>query len=642
MGKDGRVVAVGAAGFFGNVFDHVALGLAITDRTGRFVAANPRFCEILGYAHDELRKLDVLAVTHADDRAPIQAQLTRLLAGEIAAYDLEKRYLRKDGSEVWSHTTVAVLRNRSEQPRHLVAVIQQIDGARVVDESRSRLAALVESSDDAIISKTLDGTIISWNRGAERIFGYASAEVIGKPITILIPPDHLEEEPAILERLSRGERIDHYETVRLRKDGTLLDVSLSVSPVRDGTGTIIGASKIARDISLQKHIQQDAEKHARVLATLNAALREADRRKDEFLATLAHELRNPLAPIRQAALVARSSGATDAEKNWSHEVIARQIAHMSLLLDDLLDVSRITRGSLELRTTITDLASVVKNAVETAQPWIDEKKHALSIDLPRQPVRFAADPMRVAQVVANLLTNAAKYTEYGGRIRLCGSRVGDRIVISVADNGIGIPAAALHEVFTMFSQVKSMQDRSSNGLGIGLALSKGIVELHGGTLRVASAGSGQGSEFTVELPIHDVSLVKPVVADVRSSEPPLKRRVLIADDNRDAAHSLAILLRREGHEVTVVHDGRAAMAAFEAHRPEVVLLDIGMPKLDGYEVARQMRALQQDHALTLIAITGWGQKGDKDRALAAGFDHHFTKPIHPDEIERVLQAEPMH
>jgi signal transduction histidine kinase len=428
----------------------------------------------------------------------------------------------------------------------------------------------------------------------------------------------------------------------MRKDGTLLDVSLTVSPVRDGAGTIIGASKIARDISLQKQIQHDAEESAHVLATLNAALREADRRKDEFLATLAHELRNPLAPIRQAALVSRSSGASDAEKNWSHDVIARQVDHMSLLLDDLLDVARITRGSLELHTTITDLATVVKNAVETAQTSIDEKKHALSIELPSQPVRFAADPMRVAQVVTNLLTNAAKYTEDSGSIRLCGSRVGDWVVISVADNGIGIPAAALHEVFAMFSQVNAMQDHSGSGLGIGLALSKGIVELHGGTIHVASAGSGQGSEFTVELPIHDVSLVEPTAADLRRSEPPLKRRVLIADDNRDAANTLAILLRMEGHEVTVVHDGRAAMTAFEAQRPEVVLLDIGMPKPDGYEVARQMRRLVPDHAPTLIAITGWGQKSDKERALAAGFDHHFTKPIHPDEIARVLQAKPSH
>jgi PAS domain S-box-containing protein len=637
MGNDVSKKFAGTENFFGAVFERAAVGIAVADRDGRFVAANPRLCEILGYTADELCETTFLAITHAEDLARTRSQFERLLAGEIPKYAFEKRYVRKDGSAIWIYTTVTTLRDNSGEPRHMVGVIQELGERRLADEARNRLAAVVESSDDAIISKTLDGVITSWNRGAERIFGHLANEAIGKPITILIPPDHLGEEPAILERMRRGERIDHYETMRLRKDGSLLNVSLSVSPIRDGSGTIIGASKIARDITEQKRIEREAAGHARILEQLNSALRETDRRKDEFLATLAHELRNPLAPIRQAALIAQAPGATDTQKRWSHDVISRQVAHMSLLLDDLLDVSRITRGSLELRIATTDLATVVDAAVETARPSIDAKGHTLAIELPGQSFRFAADTLRLAQVLANLLTNAAKYTDPGGTIRVRGARVAERIVISVADNGIGIPADALDEVFRMFSQVKTAQDRSDGGLGIGLALSKGIVELHGGTITVTSAGSGQGSEFTVELPVRGAVVARREDASISRKDPATRRRVLIADDNRDAAESLAILLRMDGHDVNVVHDGHAAIAAFDALRPEVILLDIGMPRLDGYEVARQMRERARQK-VTLVAITGWGQHGDKTRALAAGFDHHFTKPIEPEDIAALLRS----
>jgi PAS domain S-box-containing protein len=683
------------------------------------------------------------------------------------------------------------------------------------EEMLSHLAAVIEYSDDAIITKTLQGIISSWNPGAQRIFGYTAAEAVGQPVTLLIPKNHLDEEPDILNRLRRGERIDHYETVRRRKDGELINVSLTVSPIKDSSGRIIGASKIARDITRQKRAEELIREQAHVLALLDttgktiasqldlqnvlqtvtdtatqltgakfgaffynvmseqgeafllytlsgapremfenlglprntevfqptffgqapvrspditkdprygkmaphfgmpkghvpvcsylavpvtsrsgevmgglffghpepdrfteraeqlvvgvaaqaavamdnarlyeaaqreiasreraeAALRETDQRKDEFLATLAHELRNPLAPIRQATLISMTNGASEAQKQWSHEVITRQVRHMSLLLDDLLDISRITRGTLELRTEMADLAEVVDAAIETSRPIIDSKHHTLQLDLPAEPTQFAADPLRLAQVLSNLLTNAAKYTDARGTIQIRASADEHNVEIAVTDSGVGLSHEALSAVFTMFSQVRSTQDRSEGGLGIGLALSKGLIELHGGTIEARSAGPGKGSEFVVRIPRRTIG--GPLHAATTSTPLPesRKRRVLIADDNRDAADSLSMLLQMAGHEITVVYDGKQALETIESLRPEVALLDIGMPELDGYEVARRVRLDTRIRNTLLIAVTGWGQESDKARALTAGFDLHFTKPVEPTRLVGLLGDE---
>jgi signal transduction histidine kinase len=366
-----------------------------------------------------------------------------------------------------------------------------------------------------------------------------------------------------------------------------------------------------------------------------AALRDADRRKDEFIATLAHELRNPLAPIRQAALISKAPAATEAQKRWSHDVIERQVQYMSLLLDDLLDISRVTRGTLVLRMQPTELAAAVDVAIETARPLIDAKRHVLSVNLPHEPVRFTADPLRVAQILSNLLTNAAKYTDPEGHIRLSASCDADQLLIRVADSGVGIDAENLPGIFEMFSQLHPTMDRSEGGLGIGLALAKGLVELHGGTIEAGSAGLGHGSEFTVHLPVRMLPcprLVSTMPAPARTR----RRRVLVADDNRDSAETLAMLLRVEGHEVVIAHDGSAALAAFGGFAPDVVLLDIGMPGPNGYEVAQRIRQSRPDAEIKLVAITGWGQESDKERAFAAGFDHHLTKPVDPRQLSALL------
>jgi len=364
-------------------------------------------------------------------------------------------------------------------------------------------------------------------------------------------------------------------------------------------------------------------------------LQEADRRKDEFLATLAHELRNPLAPIRQASAVSRLPQATEEQKRWSHEVIERQVRHMALLLDDLLDVSRITRGRLALRRDTNTLGEMIEAAVETARPLIDSRQHALEVVTPQARILMQADPLRVSQIVANLLTNAAKYTDPHGRIRLLAALDGDDVVIEVSDNGIGIAPESLPAVFDMFTQLRGTDDRAS-GLGIGLALTKGLVELHGGSISVYSEGGGRGSVFTVRLPRGETPVRAPTPGDALEPRATSARRILVADDNRDAAESLAALLELEGHEVTLAYDGADALLAYERVRPQVCLLDIGMPHRTGNEVAAEIRSREDGHLPTLVAITGWGQDTDRSQALAAGFDHHLTKPIDPAHLLRLI------
>jgi CheY-like chemotaxis protein/nitrogen-specific signal transduction histidine kinase len=385
------------------------------------------------------------------------------------------------------------------------------------------------------------------------------------------------------------------------------------------------------DEELRATLQRMEAEYARA----EAALRDADRRKDEFLATLAHELRNPLAPIRQAALLSRSPGATEQQRAWAHDVITRQVQNMSLLLDDLLDISRITRGTLELRRQPTSLASIVESAVETARPAIDDKRQTLTIDLPDRPVELDVDPLRISQVLSNLLTNAAKYTDPEGHISLYGEIDGAEVVIHVRDDGIGISAEQLPRIFEMFSQVREIQERSAGGLGIGLALSRGLVELHGGRIAARSAGLGQGSEFSIHLPFVANTPAEPV-AEKADSVPSRPRRVLIADDNVDAGESLAMLLQLDGHEVGIARNGPEALELYERMRPEIAILDIGMPGLSGYDVARRIRQRNDAAQVTLIALTGWGQEADKARAMAAGFHHHFTKPVEPSTLSALI------
>jgi signal transduction histidine kinase/DNA-binding response OmpR family regulator len=376
-------------------------------------------------------------------------------------------------------------------------------------------------------------------------------------------------------------------------------------------------------------------------ARLYRNVQEADRHKNEFLSMLAHELRNPLAPIRNAVQVLRLCGGDPSKTSSVHDLIERQVQQLVRLVDDLLDLSRITRGKIRLQTEVVDVATVVASAVETSRPLLDARKHHFSVSLPAEPVHVLADPVRLAQVLANLLNNAAKYTEEGGRIWLIGEREGNEVVLRVRDTGVGIPAEMLSSVFDLFTQVDRSLDRSQGGLGIGLTLVHRLVEMHGGRVEAFSAGTNQGSEFVVRLPV--LTGITPVPTTNGAPKPVTKTRccrVLIVDDNTDGAESLAMVLRLAGHDVRISGDGPAGLEMARIFHPEVVLLDIGLPGMDGYEVARRL----QDEGISprplLVALTGYGQEDDLRRSRDAGFDHHLVKPADPAVLVSLFAAVP--
>jgi len=483
------------------------------------------------------------------------------------------------------------------------------------------LAAIVESSDDAMVGKTTDGVILTWNKAAERLFGYTASEAVGQPITMLIPPERHAEEREILARITRGERMVHFETVRVTKDGRRLDVSLTISPIRDASGHVIGASKVARDISVQKQAEH--------------ALLEADRRKDEFLATLAHELRNPLAPIRNSLALLEEPSQTDPTVERVRGILERQVGHMVRLVDDLMEVSRITRGTIELRRERIDLAEAIRSALETSEPLVHRAGLELALKLSPEPLYVDADPVRLTQIVSNLLNNAAKYANGSREIVVSALREANEAVISVRDFGVGIPPDMLERVFDMFTQVPGSDRGVQSGLGIGLTLVRSLVHMHGGSIVATSEGLGKGSTFTFRLPLVDAP-VRGTAAAAGRGMFGLPLRVLVVDDNRDAAVSLGLVLRRAGAEVEVVHDGVTALDRIERFRPAVVLLDIGMPGMNGYEVARRIRARPALREVRLVALTGWGQAEDRRRSFDAGFDHHLIKPAGIDELRALL------
>ncbi|HVS39683.1 MAG TPA: ATP-binding protein [Gemmataceae bacterium] len=394
--------------------------------------------------------------------------------------------------------------------------------------------------------------------------------------------------------------------------------------------------ELEREVAERKRLQDELQLRAEELA-------EAGRRKDEFLAMLGHELRNPLAPIRSAAQLLKLEGDGDARSQQAVEVIDRQVRHLARLVDDLLDVSRISRGQVKLRKEPVELAEVVRRAVEVSRPLIAARGHAFAESTPREPLWLVGDPVRLAQILTNLLNNAAKYTEPGGHIRLTAEKNDSCILWRVRDDGIGVAPELLPRLFHLFTQADRSLDRSQGGLGIGLALVKSLVEMHGGSVAAFSEGLGRGSEFVVRLPILTAkpAALPSSASEEKNEESPQRqtaglRRVLVVDDNRDAAESLAMVLRWEGHETQTAYNGPAALQAAAVFRPEIVFLDIGLPGMDGYAVARQLRQDPASAGVLLVALTGYGQDEDRRRSREAGFDHHLVKPVEPDSLQELL------
>ncbi len=514
-----------------------------------------------------------------------------------------------------TESVVAEIRLRDE--RTLAAVL-----------ANERLAAIVESSDDIIVSKTLDGIITSWNRGAEQILGYTAAEVVGNHVSMLVSPEQVEDIEAILKRIRRGEKVDHYHTRRRRKDGVVIDVSLTVSPIRNEKGEIVGASKVGRDITAQTQAEADRE-------SLVEQLRDQDRRKDEFLAMLAHELRNPLGVISNGVQLVQTVKKPEMLAELG-DLIQHQVRHLTHLIDDLLDVSRITQGKIDLRRQTIELASTVNRAVEAVRSLVNDRRHTLTVSLPNEPIRFVADPTRIEQILGNLLTNAAKYSDPGGSIRLSAGIEGDEVVFRVQDTGYGIAADMLPKVFGLFTQVDATIDRSQGGLGIGLTLVRSLVEMHGGSVAAASEGKGKGAEFTVRLPIGQPQAENDRAA-AKPSEPRTGTgRVLVIDDNIETVRLTARMLKHHGYQVETAFDGHQAVELARRFHPNVILLDIGLPGMNGYEVAHLLNQEECCRSAQFIAISGYGESRSRERSREAGFHHHLIKPLDFDRLMELI------
>jgi CheY-like chemotaxis protein len=415
-------------------------------------------------------------------------------------------------------------------------------------------------------------------------------------------------------------------------------------PVFGGGGAVEGlmCSRTSDATEARQAVVEELAREAQRASRELTALREADRQKDAFLATLAHELRNPLAPIRNAVQIMR--GAAEPELGHARGIIERQTEQLVRLVDDLMEISRIGRGRIHLQLQRVELASAIAMAVEASRSLIDSGGHTLSVELPAHPLPVEGDSTRLSQIFANLLNNAAKYTPPGGHIRLVAQARGGEAVVSVADTGVGIPAHMLARIFDLFAQVDASAEHTQGGLGIGLTVAQQLALLHGGRIEAASEGQDRGSVFTVHLPLQPAREEDPRSGEQGSGDPHTRpgaaRRVLVVDDNADAAESLCILLQMAGHTVCTAGDGLAAVRLAQEFQPDVVLLDIGMPGINGYEAAARIRALPEGGHIQLIALTGWGQDSDRQKAAAAGFDYHLTKPADPELVERILAEGP--
>lgn len=468
---------------------------AIISKTleGKIVSWNAGAERIFGYPEADVLGKSITIIIPAERLAEEQLILQKIRRGDRVEH-FETIRVTRDGRPISVSLTISPVRDARGRIVGASKIARDITARKRDARLRAQLAAIVESSDDAIVSKSLDGKIQSWNAAATRMFGYSAEEAIGQSITLIIPDELRTEEKKIIDEVTQGRRVHHFDTVRVTKSGQRVPVSLTVSPIRGPDGAVIGASKIARDITERQRVQE-------TLRTTQAALQEASRRKDEFIALLAHELRNPLAPIRYALAVARRSDATTELRQRSQEIIERQVNQMSRLLDDLLNVARITHGTLEVRPKLIEVSVVLDMAVESAQPYLEAKHHTLSLDLTTPSPYVNADPARLAQVFSNLLINAAKYTDPGGLIRISTAIEADDVVVVISDNGIGISPEVMPRLFEMFTQASSARERSEGGLGLGLALVQGIVKLHGGSVQARSSGSNRGSEFQVRLPL---------------------------------------------------------------------------------------------------------------------------------------------
>jgi PAS domain S-box-containing protein len=518
---------------------------------------------------------------------------------------------------------------RPGDDKNATGVATDLRGLLETGEGYRLLVASVQ--DYAIFTMDPEGRVVSWNPGAEHLLGFREEEILGRSMAVFFTPDERqagapEAEMKMAAEIGRASD----DRWHVRQDGTYFFANGVTSALRDGQGALLGFSKIMRDRTDHKRMEEELHQRAEALAR-------ADRDKDEFLAVLAHELRNPLAPISYALHLLDERGLSESARQHTRRIVERQVGRLARLIDDLLDVSRIRTGKVELRRDPIELGGLIRHTVEIARPVFEERGHELSVCLPDEPVWLEADPVRLEQVLSNLLNNAIKFTEDGGTISVAAERQAHEIILRVKDTGVGITPDLLPRIFDLFTQGDRSLDRSRDGLGIGLTLSRRLVELHGGTIEAHSEGLGKGSEFVIRLPAL-LQVSPPDDAPAPAGAPPELRplRVLVVDDSEDTAEMMTVLLEMDGHEIQVAHSGPAALETAAAFRPDVVLLDIGLPGLDGYQVAQRLREDPVLREMTLIAASGYGQEADLHRSREVGFDRHLVKPVDPRELRELL------
>ncbi|HET7197555.1 MAG TPA: PAS domain S-box protein [Burkholderiales bacterium] len=602
----------------------------LLDVQGNIVSWNPGAQRIKGWQAHEIvgQHFSRFYPKEAIDRRWPQQELE--LAAARGRFEDEGWRLRKDGSRFWASVVITALRDDRGELCGYGKITRDLSERRRQEEtlrqSEERFRLLVEAVKDyAIFLLDADGRVVSWNSGAERIKGYGASEVIGQHFAMFYPEEARRRrwpEQQLAAAREHGRYED--ESLRVRKDGSTFWAHVIMTPVRDASGVLRGYAKVTRDLTDRKRIE---------------ALEKAERQTNEFLAMLAHELRNPLAPISNALNLLARKPTSDPAELWVREVLARQTGQMTRLVDDLLDVSRITRAAVVLDRKPIDLRSIARNAADASRQWFEERGQSFEVSLPDDRLMIEADEVRMNQVVQNLLHNAAKYTPGGGCIALAAAREAAQAVIRVRDSGVGMSRELLVSAFDLFKQGTQGLDRNQGGLGVGLTLVQRLVTLHGGVVEAHSEGPGCGSEFVVRLPLREEpAIVREVpgrpAADAGSGP---ARRILLVDDNRDAAQALRLLLEADGHEVRVAGDGASGLEMARSYRPQVVLLDIGLPKMDGYEMARRIRSDPALDGTVIVAVTGYGQMHDRARASASGFHYHLVKPVEFDALQEVLR-----
>jgi PAS domain S-box-containing protein len=605
----------------------VDYGIFILDPEGYIVSWNTGAEKLKGYARDEIigRHFSVFYPPEAVATGWPEEELRR--AREQGRFEDEGWRLRKDGSRFWANVVITALHEPSGKLAGFAKVTRDLTERRRHEEelraSEERFRLLVDSLRDyAVFMLDVDGTVRSWNAGAMALKGYTAAEIIGRHFSVFYPPhDQKDGKPAAALRAARANGRLQDEGWRVRKDGTAFWANAVITAIYGNSGELIGFAKVTRDMT-ERHRLEELER--------------SSRRMSEFLAMLAHELRNPLAPIRNAVTVMQLETLASPALRNCRDIIDRQLSHMTRLVDDLLDVGRLTTGKIKLRKELLRVGEVVARSVETARPLVEARRHALRVELPEMPVYVMGDATRMSQILQNLLVNAAKYTPDGGRIEVRVEVVGGFAVLSVSDNGRGIAEADLENIFNLFMQCDNGRPDES-GLGIGLTLARSLAELHGGTLEAKSPGPGQGSTFVFRVPAVESAPVDEAPPAGRG--PTEGRRVMVVDDNRDSADSTTAILRLLGHQVECAYTGESALELARHFLPEIVLMDLAMPGMTGFETLRLMRAQTGAEQVFAVAMTGYGSGEDKRRSELAGFDAHLTKPVDLNALVALLNEQ---